>query len=282
MKTMNKWILCGLMASGMTAGTSLADGPAVAKPAEAAEVKAAGEVTAEAKAVVEKFVEATGGRAAYDSIKSRKMVATMSLKETGLSGTITSYAKPGLALMESDLQGVGKTRVGLVDGIVWSSDPLLGPRIVEGKEAATMIASLKLDEGTNLDRFASAKVIGSENLNGVDMLKLELISKEGTKETRFYEKDSGLLSQIAMTVESPMGKIAITTQVSEYKDAGPVKVPMKMKQTMQGMSPETVVTSLEHNVEIDDTVFALPEEIKKLIEKKKAAPAPAAAPAAGN
>jgi hypothetical protein len=70
------------------------------------------------------------------------------------------------------------------------------------------------------------------------------------------------------TQASPMGEVPTTTVLSDYKDFDGLLAATKTVQRIMGV--EQVITIAEvTNMELTDDVFALPEEIKALMEPAK-------------
>jgi hypothetical protein len=259
-------VLCAAVAT--TASLFLSVVPAVAEPPTTAPAVATDLPTAEA--VLAKYVAATGGQAAYDSIKSRAAEATMTLKEMGLNATISIRQKPGKAIIVTNIPGIGESKVGMVDKVIWANDQMQGPRLITGAEADSMIAQLDLSEKIDFSRYESSKIVGIENVGGSDAYKMEMVNKSGQPETRFYDVASGLLVKQINIAASPMGELQVESIMSDYQDTKPIKTAMKTVQKMQGMTPEMSTTKIEHNVEIDDAIFAVPAEVQALIDKQRA------------
>ena len=85
--------------------------------------------------VLERYIEATGGRAAYEKVTSRVTTGKFSVPAQGLNAEMVSYSKaPNLTYMTIDLTGMGKIERGYYGEIEWEKNPQTGTRIVEGEE----------------------------------------------------------------------------------------------------------------------------------------------------
>jgi hypothetical protein len=73
-----------------------------------------------------------------------------------------------------------------------------------------------------------------------------------------------------MTTQSPLGKIQVETVLSDYRDFGGLKVPVKTELSMMGQKQVLAIESVTYDA-IDPKVFELPAAVKALV----AAPADA-------
>ena len=226
-----------------------------------------------AEEIMKKYVEATGGADAYKSIKSLKAEAVVGIAQVGVEGEMNMTMKaPDKLAVVVDMGGIGKQMQGTNGKFTWSSDAMMGPRLLKGKEADQLKDPLEFDKYLNPGKYyESVKVAGKEDVNGDPAYKVELVKKSGQKQTEFYDVKSGLLVKQLMTTEAQgMGEITIESFVSNYKKSGKFKVPFKMVQKLpNGMEMSIEFTKFEYNAEVEDSAFAPPADIKKLIEKEE-------------
>ena len=98
--------------------------------------------------------------------------------------------------------------------------------------------------------------------------------KEPAIETRYYDKDSGLLVKVEQVVPSPMGQIPAVSMPADYRDVGGVKIPHKVEETIAGqVKILATLDKVEHNADVPAEKFQLPPEVKALVDKAGAAPA---------
>src|SRR5689334_14136008 len=72
-------------------------------------------------AVMDKYVEATGGKAAYSKLHTQVVNGTMEFKAMGLKGKMTIYmAEPDKHYSEIELAGIGKIQEGSNGDVAWT------------------------------------------------------------------------------------------------------------------------------------------------------------------
>ncbi len=105
--------------------------------------------------------------------------------------------------------------------------------------------------------------------------KVVLTPADGTPVTRYYNKQSGLLDKVEMSVTTPMGTIPFESYLSDYKQVDGVLLPHKVRVLVMGTERLITTQSVEHNVKLPAGRFKLPEDVRALVEKKAAEPADA-------
>src|SRR5215467_12259015 len=78
--------------------------------------------------LLDKYVEATGGKAAYAKVHSDISTGTMEFKAMGMKGKLTSYgAEPNKRYVEIEMEGVGKMQEVTNGDMAWSLSAVQGP-----------------------------------------------------------------------------------------------------------------------------------------------------------
>jgi len=225
-----------------------------------------------AQEVLDRYVEATGGRAGYEAIRDAKTTGTLAMKEMGLAGTLAvAQSADGRARVTVDIAGIGKTEQGISPGgVAWSTDAMQGPRLLEGPERDELARTFLLDSAITLRDYAEARVVGVELVEGEPAYRMELVGKAGQPETRFYAVDGGLLVRTTRRATSPVGEFTVTTTYDEYRDTPPVQTPTRFTQVMEGVGQrlrmEFAMADVRYNVGLPDEAFAPPPDVRALIE----------------
>lgn len=226
-----------------------------------------------AEVILDKYVEVTGGKAAYDKLNNRVTKGTLEMVAQGLKFSLTVYgSRPNkfYSLMESE--AFGKIEKGADGQVVWETSLMVGPQIKEGEERALMLRGAVFDATEHWRKvYKKAECASIETVDGKPCYKIVLTPKEGqTLETRYYDKESGLLGKSEMNLELPMGTIPMEVYRSDYRKVDGVLISHKIKQVIAGVQETLFVTeSVEHNVKLPKDRFALPAEIQALVDKQK-------------
>jgi hypothetical protein len=221
------------------------------------------------EAVLAKYIDATGGKAAYDSVHSTISTGTMSMPAQGIKGKVTIYeADPGKNYTVVDIPGIGIVEDGTDGNVAWEKSALQGARVKTGDERAMAIrAASSVNKFGNLKKYyKSIETIDIETIDGKPTYKVVQTPFEGKPETSYYDKQSGLLVKETGIMASPMGEIPFETEVGDYRKVGNLLMPHMMMQSFVGQKMLLVLESTKLNPEIPKDRFDIPPDIKALIK----------------
>ncbi len=222
-----------------------------------------------AEEILDKFVEVTGGKAAYEKVHNEKWTGTFEFLGKGIKGTITSYrAEPNRSFTIVELEGVGTIQDGTDGATAWQSSSLQGPRVKLGDERAISLREATLRGPLYWRKlYKHVETVGTETIDGQSCYKVVLTPEEGKPETQYFEKKSSLMVKMTMSMASPMGEIPSETVLSEYKaDAGLLQ-PHKVQQKALGQEFLVTLDHVEYNVDIPNDRFDLPADVKAVTPK---------------
>ncbi len=230
-------------------------------------------------AVVNKFLDAVGGKEAAEAIKQFTMKGTLTVPGAGMSGDVTIWmaADPDRTVMKITLPGMGDIQTGIVGDVGWQSNPMMGTTLIDDKDLESTRRESHGVGSDPRDSFDSVEVTGVEPFEGKACVLLQCLRGENVS-TQFYDRESGLLIGSRNKVSSQMGTIEATTVIGEYKEFGHVMVATKMTTKAMGQSQIMEFKDVSFDA-IDPAIFALPPEVETLVKQKKAkgdASAPAA------
>jgi hypothetical protein len=221
------------------------------------------------EAVIAKYVEATGGQAAYDKVHSSISTGKMAMPKQGIEGKVTAYeAQPAKNYTVVDIPGIGQVEDGTDGTVAWEKSALQGARLKTGDEKAFAIRS-----ANSQSRFVewkkfykSIETVGVEDVNGKPCYKVVLTPIEGKPETAYYDKANGLLVKESAVLVSPMGEVPVESEIGDYRKEGALLMPHKMKQSVVGQTMEITFEKIQQNPEIPKDRFDIPPEVKALIK----------------
>lgn len=237
-----------------------------------ATVFAAAQDLPKAETILDRYVEATGGKAAYEKHSHETMTGTISIPGPGLTGSLTRYAMaPDKEYSVLQLGPLGKAESGFSNGVAWEKNAITGPRIKSGAEKEQAAREARFNAQVDWRKsFSKAETIGSESVNGEDCYKVVVTPPIGKPQTQYYSKKSGLLMKTTATAVNPMGEVMVEVEVSDYKDFDRVLYPTRSKSKMGPQQMDIVITGMNFDQAIPAEFFELPAEIKALVEKAAA------------
>lgn len=212
-------------------------------------------------AVMDAYVKALGGVEKMEAQKSRKVTGNFAMPAVGLNATmIIMQQAPNKFRLEITIPGVGPM-VQIVDGnAAYSKDPFQGERLLsEEEKKATMLEASMNGEAKWRDIYESAKLVGSEDVDGKPAYKVELTSKSGLKRTCYFDQASNLMVKLDTVQSTPQGEIPVSSRLSDYKEVNGVKYPHSTVQTVAGQQIQMTITKIEADVDFPKDTFEIPK-----------------------
>jgi hypothetical protein len=234
-------------------------------------VRAAEAELPSAESILDRYIEVTGGKAAYQARKTEIATGRLEFAAAGIKGAIVQYsAEPEKYYSTLDIDGIGQVEMGVIEGVAWEKSALLGARIKQGEERAQALREARMNAPYHWrDLYTRAETVGIDDVNGQECYKLVLTPREGKPETMYFEKKSGLMRKTTLVASSPMGDINADIIAAEYKDFGGLMVASKITQKAAGQEFTTTIDNIKINETIPSGRFDLPAEVRALLPKGK-------------
>lgn len=225
------------------------------------------------ESILDRYVEVTGGKQAYEKRKTEIASGTLEYPAQGVKGTITRYeSEPDNYYATLEIAGIGKIEMGVTGGVAWENSAIMGPRIKSGEEKNQALREATINATLNWRKlFPKVETAGVETIDGQECYKVVLTPSEGKPEIMYFQKKSGLGVKTTTVAVSPMGEIPVEVMVSDYKNFGGVLSPAKVTQKAAGQEFTITIEKVQVNAEIPPERFAMPGEIRALVDKNKAA-----------
>lgn len=215
--------------------------------------------------LIAKVIEAAGGEENLRKINSRITTSEINLIHQGVKGTTISYAKtPNKTASETTMIALGKT---IAKGFEYfdgqnseesytfaPSEKLSGKRLADTKLNADFYSLLNLKKN-----YKKIEIKGIEKVGEEDCYAVEFTPEIGTKLTDYYSTKTFLhLKRLAVVSSSTSNQdLPFTVIYSDYREIDGLKLPFKIVNTSISMGDiVTTVKSYQHNVPINDKIFA--------------------------
>ena len=210
--------------------------------------------------IIEKSIQATGGKAAHDKLTSRVAKGSFEIPSMGVGGPIEAYAKaPNKIITIINIEGFGVVQQGFDGAVGWSSDPQSGMRVMEGAElAATKREADFYGNNKIKEYFPKMTLKGKDKVGDHEVYVIDAVAVEGTPETFYFDTQSGLLLRNDSERETPQGKMKVQVYMEDYKDVDGIKMPFTMRQNTDAMNFVIKFTEIKHNVAIEDAKLKKP------------------------
>lgn len=223
-----------------------------------------------AKQIVDRYVEAVGGRGAMQRQNFRHVVAEMSMPAMGMTMTMDlKFARPNKYSMKMEMPGMGSISGGYNGQVGWAINPMTGPQIVSGKELAQLQRSADMDATVDVAKlYPTMETVEQSTAQGRPCYRVRLVSVDADTAFACFDVASGLMSSMQSKQASAMGEAEANVSFEDYKDFGGIKMPTRTVTSTMGQEMVLTIKSVT-NEPIADSEFALPAEIQALAAQPK-------------
>lgn len=266
------------MTSHVRAGTrrllsvaALVAAATIALSAQAPAAKPAPDATLpSATEVLQRYRAAIGGEAAIRKHTSRTTIGTFEIKGQGIKGDMKVLAvAPDRMRLTITLAALGNIERGYDGHIGWALDPMVGPRVLAGRELDELRHSSDFyDDLHDPASFSAMTVVAKGPFEGLTCYEVKLVRTSGFEYTEFFDVTTGLLAGVKMNATSQMGTTPVTTTTEAYKAFGGVLTPTISHQKMMDVESVMTLTDISFDA-IDPKAFDLPVQIAALVRQQK-------------
>lgn len=253
--------LCAALAAPSLAAAQTSGGDsAVAQAAETQDLPAA-------TTIIDRYVEAVGGVEAIKGQEARRATGVIEAPAQGLSGDVEVVAAPPDKFrLKVVIGGLGEVQSGYDGTTGWLIHPAFGPMVLDGRMLQQTRQQADMFSMLHPDRFVkSMETVERTDFDGRECYKVKVVTQWDEEYFEFFEVESGLLAGSVRKQATPMGEIEATTTLSDYEEVDGVLLPTRTVQTTMGIEQVVTIDEIE-TVEVEEDAFALPAEIRALVQ----------------
>jgi len=216
------------------------------------------EITPEAREVIDRYLEATGGRAAFESVETVRLKATV--QAMGLSGSLTSWQqRPDRRAADTHI-GPLALKDGFDGTRGWRVMPDGKMVILDGKDLEDARASTWFENQRWLDADqggGSVRLHGYEREGDVAYTLLDVAPPVGRPRTLWFNQTTGLLDRVEWQDDNRK----VTVRQSDYREIDGRRMPFRSLTQIAGMPANDITVVLDSvwiNPAIAEAQFAPP------------------------
>lgn len=254
---MNRFVAFAVLA--LTVGWPvMAQSPSTAaatQPTPAAGADAAALPTADK--ILAHYVEALGGREAWQKLNSRISAGTIEVPAMNLSGSVEMHEKAPNSMLAVLVINGAAYRQGFDGTAGWADDPQNGLREMTGAELEETRRDSDFYHPLDLKKiYAKFTVSGMEKIRERDAYVVDAVLAEGGADRLYFDVQSGLVLRIVSQHHTPDGVITFTEDLSDYREVDGVKLPFTVHQTSKESDFTIRFSDIRHNVAQEDAQFS--------------------------
>lgn len=207
--------------------------------------------------IIDRYIEALGGREKLQNIGSLKMKMSMNMQGMNMKLTRLQQSPDKFAMIIMMQGNVVQRQV--INGDRGITTGMQGSQEITGDDLEKMKLEVTLNPELQYNELGfDMKLTSVENVNGEKAYKVILTNPYGNKIINFYNVASGLKVKSQQTMEnSQMGTIQQTTYYKDYKEVNGYLFPHSLTQEINEQTMEIKVEEIEINPKIDDQVFEI-------------------------
>ncbi len=208
--------------------------------------------------ILEKYLQAVGGREAVEKITSRVEKASLSVPG-GPEVPIDIFAKAPDKRISMMHMRDGDSITAFDGHHGWLSNPGRPARPMTEQESNVAGLDAQLHFAADVKQlFTSFLVRPAEKIGDHDVYLVQA-TKEGRPPVRLYfDTESGLLVRMIRYAETPLGRNPSQVDFADYRVADGVKIPYRWTLARPGQRFTIQVSEVKQNVPVEDSQFAMP------------------------
>lgn len=219
--------------------------------------------------LIEKNLQASGGKEKIEAVKSVRMSGKMVIPQ-GMEIPVTvEFKDPDKLRSEATLQGM--TMVQAFDGKSgWKIEPFMGKKDPESmSEEEIKQVREQLDSMVPLSKYKekghTLEYVGKEELEGTPVYKLKLTRKSGDIAYIYLDAESYLMVKMAGKTKVQDQEMESESAMGDYKAVDGILYPHSIETQLKGMPGKMVMSfsKIEVNPAIEDSRFTMPAAAKK-------------------
>ena len=214
--------------------------------------------------VLEKYVQAIGGKAAFEKLNTRVMKGTHTLPD-GTALPVETYQAAPNKLVSVMTTKNGEVMNGYNGTTGWTKNPrgqreLSGAQLEQMRRAADFYADVKPKE-----TFPDLTFSGRQKLGDRDVYVLESKASDAAIEKLYFDTQTGLLLRIQTITQTLLAPLPSQTDFEDYREVDGVKLPFTIRQSFVDYRNDWTrkYTEVKHNVPIEDAKFNPPPAPKQ-------------------
>lgn len=218
------------------------------------------------------LIEAAGGKEVLEKHSNRRVIAKILIPDAAIEATHTGYmSREGMMWESMTIEGYGDFQQGFHGDVAWTLDPINGARVLSGAEKVQLRKASHLQPFLWIDKdYISAAKVGTEKVGDADCTVYSLKTTMGGDEKFWVSDETKFLVKMALTLESIMGKIPMTVQMSDFRKVEELWHPYEM-QIQQGIQKmQMTLEQVNYDVEPEVVEKTIPAPVQALLDRKKA------------
>lgn len=208
--------------------------------------------------ILDKYLQAVGGREAVEKITSRVEKASLTVPG-GPEVPIDIFAKAPDKRISMMHMRDGDSITAFDGHQGWLSNPGRPARPMTEQESNVAGLDAQLHFAAEVKQlFASFRVQPAQKIGEHEVYLVQALREGKPPVGLYFDLDSGLLVRMIRYTETPLGRNPSQVDFADYRAADGVKIPYRWTLARPGQRFTIQVSEVKQNVPVDDSQFAMP------------------------
>ena len=210
--------------------------------------------------VLQKYVDAIGGKDAQLKLTSRVIKGKVDLAGVSRGGKIEIFTKaPNKSLTVMDVAPLGVIRQGFDGRSGWYTSKTTGMRTMTGAELAALAADADFYRDLKLkEMYATIKLLGKTKSGFRELYLVQAVPRGGNADHFYFDVESGLLFRRDTTRQTSAGMVRAEIYYGDWREVDGIRLPFNITQSMGKVSFDFTIEEVKHNVPLEEAVFRRP------------------------
>lgn len=205
--------------------------------------------------VIENYLTAMGGRELMASITSQDMLMSSSMQ--GMPLEIRMAVKGSDKMLMTIKSGEMNLQSVVINGTKGKASGMMGAKDLTDEEVSTYLAEATIFEELNWSA-ENTKLIHIEEINGVEVYKMDITGKDGSVMSSFFDVKTGLKVSTIKTQDTPQGPMVTTSTYTDYmKSESGIMYPSSIIEDNAGQVMDLKVVKAQIGGKVSDSIFKL-------------------------
>lgn len=208
--------------------------------------------------ILDKYVQALGGKAALERISSRFMKGVLDNSGEGTSSPCEIWAKaPDKYLARTDVPDYGAIEEALDGDKGWTQNPDSGFQRMKPSDLAVAQRDYDFYREIRLkDHYPKMTMTGKDQVGDRDTFVIEAKPSNGPAEKLYFDTESGLLlKRDYERVTFDEGIVLFEVTFDDYRGVDGVKVPFVIRRKTPDYTLTHKLSEVKLNIPVDDAKF---------------------------
>lgn len=220
---------------------------------------ATAQISPAAQELVDKYIEATGGREAKQAITSLVQIGTWEYPEQGISGPMTIYyVAPDRMATVTEIPDVGTMRTCISGGIAWEDNSITGLRILDGTELEQAVKDAQMFPELKISESYVKATVAEPRKDG--LIPVVFVDKQDLEEIWYFDPITHYIAEMEKVLDAGVrGTYRIKLKTSNYLPVGDLVIAHYTETSTPAFKITTIAEKTELNVEVPEYIFRKPE-----------------------